>query len=100
MSTPAAHPILRNRVFAWIALTTCLILMIPLAAMRLTDAVDWNIADFLVMGLLLFGASSAFVLVARSVRRKYWIPAGIAPAAGLLYVWAELAVGIFTNLGS
>jgi hypothetical protein len=34
------------------------------------------------------------------VPRKYRLPVGIACAAGLVYLWAELAVGVFTNLGS
>lgn len=31
---------------------------------------------------------------------KYWAALGIVLAAVLLYVWAELAVGAWTTLGS
>ena len=45
-------------------------------------------------------AAALFVLVARKLPRKYWIATGVVFAAAFLYVWAELAVGVFTNLGS
>lgn len=100
MGTTANSLIMRNNAFAWIALATCFILLVPLVAMQLTDAVNWNIMDFVVMGSLLFGAGSIFILVARKTSRKYWPAIGAVVAAALLYVWAELAVGIFTDLGS
>lgn len=89
----------RRSVFAWIALVACALLLIPLAAMQFTTEVDWDIADFAVMGVLLFVAGSAFVLAARRVSARYRPWAGVLVLAALLYVWAELAVGIFTNLG-
>jgi hypothetical protein len=100
MSTTVNSFIMRNNAIAWIALATCLILLVPLVAMQLTDAVNWNIMDFVVMGSLLFGAGSIFILAARKAPRKYWPAIGVVVVAALLYVWAELAVGIFTNLGS
>lgn len=97
----ATHSIImRNTVFIWIALATCLALMIPLSAMQFTASVRWGVMDFVVMAAILFGISSLFVLVARKVPRKYWLAMGAAFAAVFLHVWAELAVGIFTSLGS
>lgn len=49
---------------------------------------------------LLFGAGSLFALVARQVLRKHWLAVVAGVAAAFLYVWAELAAGIFTSLGS
>lgn len=92
--------ITRNSVFLWLALATGLILLIPLVAMQLTNEVSWEITDFVVMGFLLFGTGSLFVLVARRVPRKRRVIVGIIFALAFLYIWAELAVGIFTNLGS
>lgn len=100
MSTTANRFIARNSVFAWIALAACVLLLVPLGAMQLTTAINWGATDFAVMGVLLFAAGSAFVLAARKVSPKYRVAVGVLVFAAFLYVWAELAVGIFTNLGS
>lgn len=100
MNLTANRFIARNRVFAWIALAACALLLIPFVAMRFTPAVNWGVADFAVMGVLLFGAGSTFVLAARRVPPKYRLAVGALVVAAFLYVWAELAVGVFANLGS
>ena len=100
MPSPAPSVVLRNTVFAWIALGTGVLLLIPLAAMQVTTAVQWGVGDFVAMGLLLFGVASLFVLAARRVARRYWWAIGVVLALVFLYAWAELAVGVFTNLGS
>ena len=92
--------IVRNSVFAWIALATCLVLLVPAIAMQFTAAVRWGAMDFAVMAVLLFGTCSLFVLVARKLPRKYRVAAAVVFAAAFLCVWAELAVGVFTGLGS
>ncbi|HET8554278.1 MAG TPA: hypothetical protein VFL78_05570 [Rhodanobacteraceae bacterium] len=100
MNTTIGNVVMRNIVFAWIALGTCLVLLVPLLAMQFTAEVNWDLTDFVVMGVLVFGTGSLFVLAARKVPRKYWLALGAVFAVGFLYVWAELAVGIFTHLGS
>ena len=100
MNTTANRFIARNAVFAWIALVACALLLIPLGAMQFTPAINWGVGDFAVMGVLLFAAGSAFVFAARNLPPKYWLAVGVLVVAAFLYVWAELAVGIFTNLGS
>jgi hypothetical protein len=91
--------ITQNKIFIWIALVTVFILMIPFTAMQFSNEVVWTLSDFLTAGVLLFGAGSLFVLTARRIR-KYRFVIGVLFLTALLYVWAELAVGIFTNLGS
>lgn len=89
----------QNKIFIWLALATGLILLIPLSAMQLTAEMNWGLFDFVIAGALLFGAGSVFVLAAR-MTSKYRAVIGLVLAAALLLVWAELAVGVFTNLGS
>jgi len=90
----------RNSVFGWIALATAAILLIPLIAMQFTTEVDWDTTDFIVMGTLLFGMASLFVLAARKTARRRRVFVGVACVAAFVYIWAELAVGVFTNFGS
>jgi len=100
MKTKSDNIVMQNKVFLWIALVTGLILLIPLIAMQFTNEVNWSEIDFIVMGTLLFGMGSIFVLIARRINKKHRIVVAIVLAAVLFYLCAELAVGIFTNWGS
>jgi hypothetical protein len=101
MKTKSANLIERNKIFYWLGLATGLILLIPLIAMQFSSGVNWTLSDFLVAAVLLFGAGSLFVLSARKTRQtSKRVILGVLFAVALLYVWAELAVGVFTNLGS
>ena len=78
-----------------IALVVVLILLVPLVAMQFTDEVVWDFADFVVAGILLFGASLTHELVARKARTtKHRALIGVVIAVVLLFIWMELAVGI------
>lgn len=92
--------ITQNKIFAWIALGTGLLLLIPLTAMQFNTGVNWDESDFVVVAALVFGIASIFVLIARVLPRKYWVATGILMALVFVYIYAELAVGIFTNWGS
>jgi len=89
----------QNRIFIWIALATVFILLIPFTAMQFSNEVSWTLFDFIIAGVLLFGTGALFVFAARRTR-KYRVAIGALFLTALFYVWAELAVGIFTNLGS
>ena len=90
----------RNSVFAWIGLGTGLLLLIPLAAMQFTPEVNWTASDFIVMGAMLFGFGSLFVLLARKRPPRQRALLAIIISLVFVYVWAELAVGIFFAFGS
>lgn len=78
-----------------VALGTALLLLIPLAAKLFVADMAWTLFDFVAAGGLLFGAGLTFVLVARlGDSTAYRLAVGVAVAAGLLLVWANLAVGL------
>jgi hypothetical protein len=80
---------------AYVALGTALLLLIPLVANQYTDGEGWTGGDFVAAGILLFGAGLTFVLIARmSNNTMYRLGAGLGVAAGLLLVWANMAVGL------
>jgi hypothetical protein len=71
------------------------ILLLPLVAMQLTDEVDWDVADFVIIGALLFAACGAFELAARRTGDiAYRAGVGVAVVAAFLLIWVNLAVGI------
>jgi len=78
-----------------VALVTALILLVPLVAMQFTDEVNWELNDFVVMGILIFGTGLALDLVARKANERYRVAIGTAVVAAFLLIWVELAVGIF-----
>lgn len=85
---------LNNKIIR-IALVVLLILLIPFVAMQFNDEIDWNLFDFVVAGLLLFGTGLAYELVSRKGGSvAYRVAVCIALAAMLLLVWINLAVGI------
>ena len=84
-----------TRLAVWAAIVAA-VLMIPLLGRW-----PWTAFDFIAAGALLFGAALAYELATRNMRNpRRRVAVGIAVAAILLLVWAELAVGVFTNLGS
>lgn len=97
--------IMQNKIFGWIAAGTAVILTLPYLGMQLhvmkpysdnpaDHGLDWSVVDFVIMGLLLFGTASIFVLIARATPRKYRIYVGLAVIAAFLLLWVHLAVGI------
>lgn len=78
-----------------VALATGLLLLIPLVAMQYTAEVNWTFSDFVFAAVVLFGAGSTFVLIARmGSNGTYRLAAGVGVVAGLLLVWANAAVGL------
>jgi len=84
-----------------VLLGTGAILLVPLLAMQFTREVNWTALDFVVAAILLAGAGFALELavgrVANTKQRLLWVG---AIALAFVYVWAELAVGIFFHFGS
>ena len=97
MKTTTNNFILFKNSFFRVALITVFILLIPLIAMQFTSEVNWDLIDFIIMGLLLFSFGSLFVLVSRKAPNRRLLIAIVFITIFLL-IWAELAVGIFTKL--
>ncbi|MEE9166159.1 MAG: hypothetical protein V3U24_01645 [Candidatus Neomarinimicrobiota bacterium] len=90
--------VMQNKSIIRIALVTAFILLLPLLAMQFTDEVVWDLADFAVAGVLVFGAGLTYELIARKAGNiPYRAAVGVAVAAALLLVWMNLAVGIIGN---
>lgn len=86
----------QNKRLIGIVLAVVFILLIPLVAMQFTNEVDWDIRDFIIMGILLLGTGLACELVIRKVKKTDYRIGFIAVILLVLFlIWAELAVGIF-----
>ena len=86
----------KNKDIVGVFVVTGLILMIPLVAMQFTEEVDWNLFDFVVMGILMIGTGLLMVLATRRIKnRDYQVVTIIALLVLFLLVWAEGAVGVF-----
>lgn len=76
--------------------TAFAILAVPLIAMNFSKEVNWSLFDFLVMGVLLFGAGLVLEFMLRKIKvTRYRILLGALLFVVLLLIWTELAVGIF-----
>ncbi|MDQ5931965.1 MAG: hypothetical protein WBK76_03365 [Candidatus Saccharimonadales bacterium] len=91
----------RNIAFVILVAMTGAILLIPLLAMQLSGDVYWSVSDFVIAGSLLLGVGSVVLVLSRNSRLgKYWLAWVVAGFGFVVWLWAELAVGIFTNWGS
>jgi len=69
--------------------------------MQFTDEVVWDLADFVVAGVFLFGAGLTYKLIARKGSNiAYRVAVGVAVATALLLIWMNLAVGLIGNEGN
>lgn len=84
-----------------VAMVTAAILMIPLVAMQFTAEVNWTGSDFVAAAVLLGLSGLVLTFALRKVRTTQGrLLAAAVIGLGFLYCWAEMAVGIFTNIGS
>lgn len=82
------------------ALVTVVILTVPLLGNRFVEGWNWDMPDFVVAAILIFGTGLLFQLIFNKVsHRTYRIMLVVFTALIFIYVWAELAVGIFNIPG-
>jgi len=87
---------MKNKRVILIFSAIAILLLIPLIAMQFTHEVDWGIADFVIMGILLSVTGISCELILRKVKN---IKTRIFLCGAILLIffliWAELAVGVF-----
>lgn len=72
-----------------------ILLLVPLIAMQFTDEVNWDVADFVIFGVLLIGVGITYELAARKTGNAAFKTAiGLAIFAAFLQFWMNGAVGI------
>lgn len=92
-SEPTTTRALNVRALAWG--TVGLLLLLPAAAMTVTDEVSWSAGDFRLAALLLAGPGLMFELIIRRNRNvAYRLGCAVALATAVSLVWINLAVGI------
>lgn len=86
----------KNQRLILILTAVLVLLLIPFVSMQFTDEVNWDLTDFLIMGVLLLGTGLLCEGVLRRVKKNSTrlLICGIILIL-FFVVWAELAVGIF-----
>ena len=90
----------RKSAFVWLIVGSCILLLIPFVAMQFNSEVRWTSFDFIAMGTLLLFVGFLLILLTRKLHPRQFHVSVIAVCVGFLYVWAELAIGIFFSFGS
>lgn len=86
---------MKNKRLIIILLSAFILLIIPYIAMQFDSGVNWNIFDFIVIGILL---CSTGLLIEITIRKFNNIKTRVIICFSILFlfflIWAELAVGI------
>lgn len=102
MTQPMISPQIQTtpwRMIGW-GLAVALIVT-PAIAMQFTSEVNWTLSDFVVMTVMLLCLGGAIEFIVRAIRSgSTRLLAILAVVGAFLWLWAELAVGVFTNWGS
>lgn len=71
-----------------------IVLMVPLVATFITDEMQWDVVDFVIVWLLLFTSFFAYKVLAQKTNLMYRIATGITVLTALFMTWVNLGVGI------
>ena len=86
----------QNKDIASVFAATAAILLVPMLGRW-----DWSVSDFVIMALLVMTAGFGMVFVKRTIRNtKYRLALLGVVLFAALWLYVELAVGLFTNWGS
>ena len=77
------------------------LLLTPAIAMQFTSEVNWTLGDFVFAAVMFLVLGGAIEFIVRAVRSGSTRVLAILGVVGVfLWLWAELAVGVFTDWGS
>lgn len=79
-----------------IGLVVIFLLLIPLVAMQFTTEVNWDLTDFVIMGILLSATGVGINWAITKIKNpRNRIIIGAVVLLIFLLIWAEMAVGLF-----
>ena len=90
--------IIQKDIFPVIGVTAG-ILLVPFIGMQFSQDVNWTLSDFIIAGVVLF-TTGILLDVAIKKAGKYKAAAILAIIVLFIWLWVELAVGLFTTWGS
>lgn len=77
------------------------LLLTPAIAMQFTSEVNWTFSDFVFAAAMFLVLGGAIEFILRAIRSgSTRLLAILAVVGAFLWLWAEFAVGVFTNWGS
>lgn len=89
----------RRKSIISVLIVTVLVLSVPLVAMEFSDEVNWGLGDFIIIGALVFVTGLVYEFQVKHIRNTtHRVVAGIALAAVLFLIWAQLAIGLIEKL--
>lgn len=81
-----------------VVLPALVILSIPLIAMQFTEEVNWDLSDFIIMGIMILVLGTIIEFARIKWSNKKYLPWIITIAIAIfLFLWAEMAVGIINS---
>ena len=98
MKTRYEKVIEKNSVFCWLGFGTILLLLIPALGMLISNEVQWQIMDFIVMGVMIFSLGTIFIFLSRITSSSNRVYVAIFVLFTFLVLWAELAVDMVTRI--
>jgi hypothetical protein len=86
--------------FTRVIVGTLVVLLVPFIAMQLSNEVNWKVVDFMIMAVLCLTAGFTLVFIFRRfcLKPKTKLRIILLMLAVFIYVWAELAVGLLSDV--
>lgn len=83
-----------------IILGAAALMLLPLIAMQFNNGVSWAVSDFAAAWVMLVGIGVSLLTALDKTKSLGLRALSVLVTASIFWLWAELAVGVFTNWGS